>query len=659
MLLRTSSLLCSSTAVTFTPIQLFNPNISPHFQTLELSRPLSALCRARCHFSFVGARGKSSFFIRATATQEVVETSSNSELDLVEVGFLSGVHGLQGEICIKPNTDFPDLRFSKPGRRWLKQQLMGQEKIEEVELVEGRPHPAHKSWILKFRGLDDVDQVRQLVGATLLAEEDDRPELDEGEFYSRDLIGMRVLLKETGQLVGTVDNVFDNGGNDLLHVLLDSSSMEVCSGNPKTNQLVWIPFVDAIVPDVDLERKEMYITPPKGLLEVNMRADDRSKKERRQLEWKERKKQQKRLLAAKKKLCELEQKHVFDGLRFGEKSQRNLLAENIVQVNSTLLQKALQSIENPSKKRWNVTEEINALRARVSECNLSIPRESLGLDASKEKMGDNFTFLQLGKSLFSEGKVSVCLVLSDHENEQSEGENGAVSYLLTQLDDEQRFPKEEERACVPLVVVSPEHAIEALQKLFQDNDRFGFDSEKIWFLKEETLPVVCSSPLEPKKHKILMKSPWEILKSPVGSGGVLSILASHGVTDSLSSLGIDYLQVHSIESKPQEDLQHYISPMLAGLVSAKEAEIGIQVAGDSEVKNLEMVFSVKFLKRLKGKIVFEAVMKMNSHVQKVEKEWIELVPSEPNSFEFRSDIYRVLSECSSSSAKICLMNITV
>jgi len=37
--------------------------------------------------------------------------------------------------------------------------------------------------------------VRQLVGATLLAEDDDRPELDEGEFYSRDLVGMRVLLK--------------------------------------------------------------------------------------------------------------------------------------------------------------------------------------------------------------------------------------------------------------------------------------------------------------------------------------------------------------------------------------------------------------------------------------------------------------------------------
>lgn len=42
---------------------------------------------------------------------------------------------------------------------------------------------------------------------------------------------------------------------------------------------------------------------------------------------------------------------MFDGLRFGEKSQRSLLADHILDVNSTLLQKALQSIEDSSKKR--------------------------------------------------------------------------------------------------------------------------------------------------------------------------------------------------------------------------------------------------------------------------------------------------------------------
>jgi len=41
------------------------------------------------------------------------------------------------------------------------------------------------------------------------------------------------------------------------------------------------------------------------------------------------------------------------------------------------------------------------------------------------------------------------------------------------------YVQEEDRACVPLVIVSPEHTIEALQKLFQDNDHFGFESEKV------------------------------------------------------------------------------------------------------------------------------------------------------------------------------------
>jgi hypothetical protein len=43
---------------------------------------------------------------------------------------------------------------------------------------------------------------------------------------------------------------------------------------------VWIPFAQDIVPDVDMESREMWITPPKGLLEINTRPD-RSKKERR------------------------------------------------------------------------------------------------------------------------------------------------------------------------------------------------------------------------------------------------------------------------------------------------------------------------------------------------------------------------------------------
>lgn len=69
-------------------------------------------------------------------------------------------------------------------------------------------------------------------------------------------------------------------------------------------------------------------------------------------------------------------------------------------------------------------------------------------------------------------------------------------------------------------------------------------SEQVWFLEEETLPVVSSSVEEHSKHKILMKSPWEFLQRPIGSGGVFSLLSSHdSLLDELGELGVEYIQV--------------------------------------------------------------------------------------------------------------------
>lgn len=96
-------------------------------------------------------------------------------------------------------------------------------------------------------------------------------------------------FQETGEPVGTVVNVFSTGANDLLQVMLvPSVKTPDHTGNPKSETgvsgpLVWVPFVEAIVPNVDMNKREMQITPPKGLLELNLRSHERSKKERRQL----------------------------------------------------------------------------------------------------------------------------------------------------------------------------------------------------------------------------------------------------------------------------------------------------------------------------------------------------------------------------------------
>jgi len=62
-------------------------------------------------------------------------------------------------------------------------------------------------------------------------------------------------------------------------------------------------------------------------------------------------------------------------------------------------------------------------------------------------------------------------------------------------------------------------------------------------LEEEKLPVVSSLPEGQNKHKILMKSPWEILQSPVGSGGLISLFSKHSIADNLIGMGVEYIEV--------------------------------------------------------------------------------------------------------------------
>ncbi|XP_061960204.1 uncharacterized protein LOC133681112 [Populus nigra] len=602
-------------------------------------------------------------------TQEIVETSK-SESEFVEVGYISNVHGLQGEISVKPTTDFPELRFSKPGRRWLRQLVSGKDVIREVELVEGRGHHGRKSWILKFGGIDTVDRAKLLVGSTLLVREYERPELEEGEFYSRDLIGMRVILKETGECVGTVVNVFDNGGNDLLQVMLyTSSDVPDGTGKSKTAEagvsghLAWVPFVEAIVPDVNMNEREMRITPPKGLLELNLRLDERSKKERRELEWRERKKFQRRLIAAKKKLCEMEQKHVFDGLRYGDKSKRGLLADQIVGVNSKLLQQALENIKI-SSKRCSATELISATRTKHIKSSLMISKEFITC-ANEEKLGANFKLQEKGLSLISKGKVAIVLVLNDIEKgkgdnpgvvDSESSENSLLFFLQKSLSDDQTFVKIEDRVSVPLILVCPAQEIQALQKLFSNNDYFAFDSNKVWFLEEEKIPVVSSSEEEGKRHKIMMKSPWEILQSPVGSGGVISLLSSVNIPENLSKMGVEYIEICSSSQNCVTG-----SPLLLGFVESRKAEIGIKIVEDTKdlEESFDMIFSLNFMRLLAQqihKLQFYAIPKPNLHVEMVGKEWIDVVPSSPNSYELRSSIYSSLNACPLE--KICVMEIT-
>lgn len=644
-----SAMVCSSKYLPFSLLQLPTPKKFTAPSSYKHFGPFFTFRLSAFPTTFSSQPQHSLSLVRSTATTEFVERPEGGS-EFVEIGYICSVHGLQGEVRVKPRTDFPDLRFSQPGKRWLRQQVSGGEVIQEIELVEARGYSREKTWIIKFNEIESVDQALKLVGSTILVPEEDRPELEEGDFYTRDLVGMTVILKETGERVGTVVNVFNSGASDLLHVELKSS---VAKQNPgDAGPLVWVPFVEAIVPDIDLQKREMLITPPKGLLELNVRSDERSKKERRQLEWKARKKFQKLLVAAKKKLCELEQQHVFDGFRHGGKSQTSLLANQIVTVNSKLFKQALHVIQMPEESSMKIKSAFK------------IPEECFSVGTRKQF--DALTKLQeKGLYLTSHGKLAIVLVLedsdedgnSDHRTILEENEKSNPILVEAISNDNQKFIEYGARPSVPLILVAPGHLIGYLQQLFIDNDYFGFDHEKVCFLEEVKLPVVSISLEEPKKHKILMKSPWEILQKSVGSGGVIRLLSSsNNLLGSLSESGVEYIEVCNINSI-YGDRQ-----TLLGLVDSRKANVGLHTFKDMDTSdaNFDVIFSMNFMKELTKKINrlnFQPIPNQNRHVQKVNDDWVDIIPPSPNSFEFHSSIYSCLNSCDPN--EICVLDKTM
>ncbi|PAX53406.1 ribosome maturation factor RimM [Brunnivagina elsteri] len=179
----------------------------------------------------------------------------------LEIGTIVSPQGLDGELRVYPETDFPE-RFLIPGMRWLLHP--GTSQPQEIELTSGRYIEGRNLYVIELQGVKSRNQAEELRSCKLLVLECDRPQLADGEYHIIDLIGLQVFVQESGQFIGTVVNLIP-AGNDLLEVEIHQEN----NGNDKKPKNLLIPFVKEIVPVVDIQAKRAEITPPEGLLEIN------------------------------------------------------------------------------------------------------------------------------------------------------------------------------------------------------------------------------------------------------------------------------------------------------------------------------------------------------------------------------------------------------
>lgn len=168
--------------------------------------------------------------------------------NLIKAGRIIKPHGIRGEVCIDSYVDSPSLLL---GNVFLQQ---GEQAPKPMVLLKARPHQGRLLGV--FEEVTDRNAAEEIRGADLLIGRNRLPELAEGEFYLQDLLGLEVRLHSSGESVGHVVDV------DL------SSGQEIWVIEAKGGAEILFPAVPEFVTSIDLERGQVVISPPEGLLEL-------------------------------------------------------------------------------------------------------------------------------------------------------------------------------------------------------------------------------------------------------------------------------------------------------------------------------------------------------------------------------------------------------
>ena len=126
------------------------------------------------------------------------------------IGIFSSTHGIRGEIKVFPTTDDP-ARFTH-----LKEVIL-ETKTGELVLEAEKARFSKGMVILKFRGIDNINDIERYKGASLFVTRENAAPLEEGSFYIADLVGLRVVTDD-GRFLGTLQQVMQTGANDVFVV---------------------------------------------------------------------------------------------------------------------------------------------------------------------------------------------------------------------------------------------------------------------------------------------------------------------------------------------------------------------------------------------------------------------------------------------------------
>ncbi|MEM6641910.1 MAG: ribosome maturation factor RimM [Bacteroidota bacterium] len=166
--------------------------------------------------------------------------------DCYLLGEVIKTHGLKGEVSVLLDVDFPNSYSELESVFLEKQGKLVPFFIDTIQIGNDRA-------LVKFEEIDSLEDAAQLVHQKLYLPLSQLPKLPDDQYYFHDLVGC--IVQEKGKEIGTVKEVIDLSGNELLVVLDEERE-------------ILIPLKDGIVLDVSIAKKLIKVALPEGLLDL-------------------------------------------------------------------------------------------------------------------------------------------------------------------------------------------------------------------------------------------------------------------------------------------------------------------------------------------------------------------------------------------------------
>ena len=164
----------------------------------------------------------------------------------LRVGVISTTHGIRGEVKVFPTTDdqnrFKELKeiFLDTGKELIPLEIEGVKFFKQLA-------------ILKFKGIDRIEDVEKYRGKDLLITRDKAVKLEKDEFFIFDLIDSEVFTDE-GEKLGVLVEILTSAANDVYVV------------KTADNKEILLPSIKECILDIDVENKKIIVHIMNGLL---------------------------------------------------------------------------------------------------------------------------------------------------------------------------------------------------------------------------------------------------------------------------------------------------------------------------------------------------------------------------------------------------------